>query len=174
MSSSNRRSAVVAALAAVAMILAFAPSSANASVAATKNPFVFPSANSSVIGSVGFIDDDEVGYFWSASRGDSVTQTFTGPASVNGIILKASVITNVLNSGAEVDWTISINGIDVGRFRVVEGFTGTLTTHAAFASIAGPNYTVKIRVVNEVPGGEGSHTLAYAGSLVHGFLLRPG
>ena len=172
MSSIRTRSALLATLAAVAMVLAFAPS-ANASVAATKNPFVFPSANSSVIGSVGFIDNDEVGYFWSASRGDSVTQTFSGPASVDGIILKASVITNVLTNGAEVDWTISINGIDVGRFRVTEGFTGTLTTHAAFAAITGPNYTVEIRVVNEVPSGDGSHTLAYAGSLLHGFLLRP-
>ena len=135
--------------------------------------FDFPSAASQVVASVGFIDDDEVGYFWSAARGDRVSQTFSGPASVNAAQLKATVVTNVLNSGAEVDWNLEINSLVVGRFRVVEGFTGTLTLARTFAPISGPNYDVTIRVTNEVPSGEGSITLAYAGAWIHGIKLRP-
>ena len=156
------------------MALVPSPASASARTIAPSAVFVFPSSSSTVVGSQGFIDNDEVGYFWSAARGDKVEQTFSGPASVNGILLKASVITNVLNSGAEVDWTISINGIDVGQFVVHQGFTGTLTVKAPFASISGPSYDVKIRVTNEVASGQGSHTLAYAGTLLHGFKLRAG
>jgi hypothetical protein len=169
----RKGSAALAAMSALAMVLAFAPSVASASVAAPQAVFVFPSSSSTVVGSVGFINSDEVGYFWSASRGDSVEQTFSGPAAVNGIILKTTVVTNNLNNGAEVDWTISINGIDVGRFRVVEGFTGAISVQKLFATITGPSYDVKIRVTNEVAVGEGSHTLAYAGAYIHGFKLKP-
>ena len=102
-----------------------------------------------------------------------MSQTFSGPASVNVAQLKATVVTNVLNSGAEVDWNLEINSVIVGRFRVVEGFTGTLTLARTFAPISGPNYDVTIRVTNEVPSGEGSITLAYAGAWIHGIKLRP-
>lgn len=132
---------------------------------------MFPSANSTVVGSVGFIDADEIGYFWSAARGDGVSETFNGPASVKGVGLKISVLSNALNNGAHVDWTVKINGVDVARFRVPEGYLGPVTLRRMFAPIAGPSYTVELRVLNEVAPGEGSITLAYAGANPHALLL---
>jgi hypothetical protein len=163
-----KRSSRVGVLAVLAVaLLGVAPSRAGAATVGPTAAFEFPSSDSTVVASTGFIDDDEVGYFWSAARGDRVTENFSGPASVDGAVLKATVITNALNSGAEVDWRIEINGVVVGRFRVREGFTGTFTVSRAFAPIPGPMYHVTIRVTNEVAGGEGSHTLAYAGASTH-------
>src|SRR4051812_19346127 len=48
----------------------------------------FPSAASTIVGSVGFIDSEQVGYFWSANRGDSVAETLSGPGAVRKLILK--------------------------------------------------------------------------------------
>ena len=143
-------------------LLAVGSSAANAAVKTRVQVFTFPSANSTVIGSVGFLNSCEVGYFWSASRGDSVEQTFTGPASITKALLRAYVVQNVLNSGAHVDWSLSINGIDVARFRVNQGVVGTVQVGRTFAAITGPSYDVKIRVTNEVASGQGSITLAYA------------
>ena len=154
-------------------LVAVVPAPAGAKTAAPSAVYVFPSSSSTVVASIGFIDDDEVGYFWSAARGDRVSQTFSGPASVNAALLKATVVTNVLNSGAEVDWNLEINSVVVGRFRVVEGFTGVITLARTFAPISGPNYDITIRVTNEVPSGQGSITLAYAGAWIHGIKLRP-
>jgi len=154
-------------------VMALVPAPAGAKTAAPSAIYMFPSSSSTVVASIGFIDDDEVGYFWSVARGDLVSQTFSGPASVNGALLKATVVTNVLNGGAEVDWNLEINSVVVGRFRVVEGFTGTLTLARTFAPISGPNYDVTIRVTNEVPPGGGSISLAYAGAWIHGIKLRP-
>jgi hypothetical protein len=155
-------------------LLSVAPSTVTAAAAASPDAFfAFPSANSTVVGSVGFIDDDEVGYFWSVSRGDSVTETFAGPATITKAKLKIAVGQNFLNSGATVDWTLSINGVDVGRFRILQGFTGKRVFARTFPAIAGPGYTVKIRVTNEVPGGQGSITLVYAGPAAHNIELAP-
>ena len=101
-----------------------------------------------------------------------VEQTFSGPASVNGAILKATVVENVLSGGNHVDWVLQINGVSVGRFRVNQGFTGTMTVAKSFAAITGPTYDIAIRVINEVPAGGGSITLTYAGSAPHGIVLR--
>lgn len=134
--------------------------------------YAFPSPSSAVIGSVGQIDDCQVGYFWSASRGDSVTETFTGgPAKAKKAILKLDVIENALNNGAFVDWTLSINGTDVGNFTVVEGQLGPFNEKFRFPKISGP-YVVKIRVTNEVAGGEGSHTLRYDCTGPHSITLK--
>src|SRR5690242_18552447 len=51
----------------------------------------FPSAKSTVIASVGFIDDTQVGWFWSAARGDSVEQSFTGPAQITRACFKLTI-----------------------------------------------------------------------------------
>lgn len=133
-------------------------------VPATKH--AFPSANSTVIGSTGFIDSYEVGYFWSASRGDSVEQSFSGPATIKKATFKLDVPYNSL-VGANVDWTASINGTDIGSFSVTPGLTGPVTEQFKFAKMTGGTYDVKIRVTNEVPGGDGSITLAYAQSYAH-------
>ena len=39
----------------------------------------FPSDDSTVVGSVGFIDADEIGAFWSVARGDMVEETSADP-----------------------------------------------------------------------------------------------
>jgi len=149
-------------------LLAFAaPAVANESPSSVDATFAFPSATSQVVGSTGFVNDTEAGYFWSAARGDSVTETFAGgPQTAHKAILKVDVVTNVLSSGNEVDWVWEINGVQVGVFKVKAGFTGAIRKVATGLNISRP-FTVKIRVTNEVPGGGGSHTLAYAGSFPH-------
>jgi hypothetical protein len=145
-------------IAVVAVILfAFAPSAG----ATTALKFSYPSAGSTVIGSTGFIDACQAGYFWSQARGDSVAQTFAGGKNVTHAILNVTVVENVLSPGNHVDWTLSINGTDVDSFSVNPGAT-VIHRDATFAKIKGPNYAVKIRVTNEVPGGGGSISLAYA------------
>jgi hypothetical protein len=133
--------------------------------------FAFPSSTSTVVGSVGFVNAEEVGFFWTAQRGDRVSETFTGPGSVNRAILRVEVVRNVLISGEEVDWNLEINGTVVGSFTVPQGFTGPLTLDVSFPAILGPTYAVTIRVTNDVPGGSGSHTLAYAGNFAHSIEL---
>lgn len=136
--------------------------------------FDFPSDDSVVVGSVGFIDGEQVGYFWSVSRGDSVTESFSGPASITSYTLDVDVIENVLNSGAFVNWDVIINGVTVDNFTVNEGFLGTVSRSESFAAIAGPSYDVELRVTNEVAGGQGSHTFRYAGDGAHQISLGEG
>jgi hypothetical protein len=142
----------------VVILFAFAPSAG----AATLTKAAYPSANSQIVGSVGFIDGCQVGYFWSKARGDSVTETIGGPGRIKHAVLNVAVVSNNLNGGSEVDWTLSINGKTVDSFVVSEGFLGTVHRDVTFTRINGPNYTVKLAVTNEVPGGGGSVTFAYA------------
>jgi hypothetical protein len=141
--------------------LAFAPT-AGAAPLAPAMTFSFPSANSQIVGSVGFVNGCEAGYFWSASRGDSVSQSLRGGKRINHAILDVSVVENALSNGAEVDWSLSINGHTVDSFAVTEGFLGDVHRDVTFPKIRGRNYAVKLFVTNEVPGGDGSITLAYA------------
>jgi len=157
---------------ATAALVVLSPVANAADTGAPDAAKAFPSSTSSVIGSTGFIDDVQVGYFWSVSRGDSVAQTFSGPAKVKSAILKLDVVQNFLSGGAEVDWTLSINGKDVGSFVIGEGQTGPVTNTFKFAKIKGGSYDVKIRVTNEVPGGQGSITLRYAGTGQHSITLK--
>jgi len=147
--------------------LALVPSSAMALGAS----YDFPSSNSTVVASVGFIDSDEVGFFWSAERGDRVTETFIGAPAIWRVVLRLEVVFNVLNSGAQVDWDLVINGNVVDSFVVQQGFIGPIVRMATFPHIKGPVYTVTIRVTNTVPGGQGSHSLAYAGAFEHSIQL---
>lgn len=141
---------------------------ANACISST---FDFPSADSTVVGSMGFINADEVGYFWSVDRGDRVSQTFSASDCVNRARLEVEVVTNALNSGAFVAWELLINGVSVGTFTVEEGFIGEIALDFAFPNIQGPLYEVDLRVTNQVPGGEGSITLAYASDFAHSLSL---
>jgi hypothetical protein len=143
------------------VVLAFAPS-AGATAVAPAATFAFPSASSQVVGSVGFIDSCQAGYFWSASRGDSVSQSFQGPRRIRHVVLDVAVPTNALTEGNEVDWSLSINGHTVDSFVVAFGFSGTIHRDVTFAKIAGKTFAVKLYVTNEVPGGGGSITLAFA------------
>lgn len=136
----------------------------------------FPSSASTVVGSVGFIDGDEVGHFWSVSRGDRVSETFADPlASVNRAIINVGVPRNSLTSGNFVDWEVSLNGTVVDMFRVDSGFLGTVSRDVMFAPVGavGGSYDVTYRALNEVPGGGGSHTFAYAGDFSHSIELVP-
>src|SRR6478735_7993079 len=126
------------------------------SIAAT-HPF--PSASSTVIASTGFIDGERCGYFWSASRGDSVAESFSGPARITKAVLKLDVTENFLAPPNTVDWTASINGKDIGSFSITVGQTGPVTEKFKFNRIKGGTYDVKIRVTNEVPSGGGSISL---------------
>ncbi len=142
--------------------------------AASAGVHTFPSAGSTVVGSIGFIDADEIGFFWSVGRGDSVAETFADPlASVTGATLDLDVVRNVLSGGNQVDWDVRLNGTLIGNFTVAQGFTGPLSPVFAFAPVApiGGNYTVRLEVTNEVPGGSGSHTFAYAGQFQHSVTL---
>ena len=167
---SRRLGAVVVAVSA-ALVLAVAPPQAEAAT------FDFPSNDSTVVASTatGFVDSDEVGFFWSAVRGDLVSETFMGPTAVNRAILNVHVVTNSLTATNHVDWNLTINGVIVGGFSVASGFTGPITLNVGFPAIFGPTYTVAIKVTNTVPGGGGSHTLAYAGNFAHSIelLLEP-
>jgi hypothetical protein len=149
--------------------VAIVPSSAMA----VSSTYPFPSSSSTVVGSVGFIDDDEIGFFWSAARGDRVSETFIAPFAlpVNRAILQVEVVQNVLNSGAQVNWNIEINGTVVGSFVVPQGFIGPIVQDVSFLPIMGPAFTVTLRVTNEVPSGQGSHTFAYAGPFAHSIQL---
>lgn len=139
--------------------------------ACVSSVFAFPSADSQVVASFGFVNAVAVGYFWSAARGDSVSQTFSAGAFANRAKLELDVVDNVLNSGAFVDWELVLNGTAVGHFTVPEGFTGPVTAGFAFPDIPGPAYQVSLRVVNEVPFGNGSISLAYASDLAHSLTL---
>jgi hypothetical protein len=168
--STDLSSANLSSASAGAVAHAAAPSAAaNARTAAA---VAFPSASSTVIGSIGFIDDDEVGYFWSASRGDSVTQVVSGPARVRRAILDVEVVTNGLVAGAHADWELTVNGKVAGSFVVNSGFTGPIHVSGKFTRQRGGEYDVAIRMTNEVAGGEGAHTLAYAGGWAHSVQLK--
>jgi hypothetical protein len=123
--------------------------------------FGFPSASSSIIGSVGVINPTEIGYFWSVGRGDSVVDTFNDSLlSVGQLDLALFVPQNVLGSGYFVNWNVDLNSTTVGSFTVNSGFTGALNLSFLFPAInnIGGAYTLGLYVTNEVPGGAGSHT----------------
>lgn len=130
----------------------------------------FPSETSTVVGSVGAIAGEQIGYFWSVARGDRVVQTFADPlASVDRAIFDFAVPYNVLGAGNVVEWDILINSTLVGDFTIVPDFIGPVHLDLSFAPIAniGGDYTVAFVVTNEVPDGGGSHTLGYAGNWRH-------
>ncbi len=129
----------------------------------------FPSADSTVIASAGVINADELGYFWSVSRGDSVTETFsgTGLEYVNQLDLEFDVTFNNLRSGAFVDWDVLVEGTKVGDWSwdVGDG-TGPVDLSYSFANIFGSGtYEIAMVVTNNVPDGKGSIALGYPGDM---------
>jgi hypothetical protein len=125
---------------------------------------VFPSSGSTVVGSVGVIGANEIGYFWSVGRGDKVEESFsTGYSAVIGLTLDFDVVANFLASGAFTNWDVRINGTTVGSWT----HTGTsgvghqfLTYSFSPISDGGGNYLVGMYVTNEVAGGDGSISLS--------------
>lgn len=121
----------------------------------------FPSNSSTVVGSVGFIGSTQIGYFWSAARGDSVSQTFTGTGlnSVNHLDLGLEIPYNSLQE--TINWDVLINGTTVGNWSWAPGDgTGALNLSYDFGSIVGNgDYTLAMNVTNEISPGAGSITL---------------
>lgn len=133
----------------------------------------FPSADSTVVGSTGFVDGEMVGYFWSAARGDSVSETLAGPAKIKKAILKVDVPYNGLASGAFTDWDVVINGKVVGDFTIAAGEAGPVNESYKFKRIkGGGEYDVQIVMTNEVASGAGAITLRYAGAGEHSINLK--
>lgn len=156
---------------AILAILGVAPAAARAEI------FAFPSAGSTVVGSVGFVDGTQVGYFWDAGRGDSVEENFASVLpSATALDLHLHVLETYLNSGAAVDWDVLLNGVNIGSFSIPEGYLGDFNVSygpfAAIPAILG-NYEVRIEVTNVVPDGQGSHSWVYAGALQHSVNIRP-
>jgi hypothetical protein len=88
--------------------------------------FEFPSSSSTVV-SGGGAPSNSVGYFWSEARGDKVEQTFVGPSIIDHALLTVQPTQNSLTTGNTVDWTLSINGVDVGTFSVAPGENSALS-----------------------------------------------
>jgi len=127
----------------------------------------FPSDGSTVVASVGALDANSIGYFWSVARGDKVEETFagTGLASVIQLDLSFEVTENVLADGWSVDWEVRVNGTAVGNFSVADtDGTGWRNESFSFAAINGAGtYTIGMHVTNEVAGGAGSIALGKNG-----------
>jgi len=148
------------------VVLTFVAAAPALSLAAVHS---FPSDDSTVVGSLGFIDAEQIGYFWSAARGDKVQETFADPLpSVGRAVFDFAVPENVLTT-TPVTWDVLINSTEVGDFQVGVRFGGPMHLDLSFAPIAniGGQYTVAFVVTNEIPWGDGSHTLAYAGNWPH-------
>ena len=162
-------------------------------LAAASETFVFPSSGSTVVGSLGFIDAEQIGWFWSVSRGDTVYETFnTSLPSINGAILDIEVVGNVLSSGAQVDWDVEINDVAVLQYGSLEGawiqgsyipelVLGCLEYALAFIGVGDgvgitegnvrSSFLDGVHVANTAPGPTGGgnasfplHYLHYAGS----------
>jgi hypothetical protein len=128
----------------------------------------YPSADSDVVASVGAIDGDEFGYFWSNARGDRITETFngTGLYEVTELDLEFDVTRNVLSSGAYTDWNVFVNGTSVGGFiwSAADG-VGTANFSFVFGPIVGNGaYTISMEVANTVADGHGSIAIGFPGS----------
>jgi hypothetical protein len=153
----------VVALALAAAVLLCSASAARATV------FVFPSTSSTVVGS-GVAPAGQVGYFWSVARGDLVTQSFSGPASINRAILKLQTPYNY--SQIAQSWRLEINGVSVGTFVVpADTIDFKPSLDVTFAPIAGPTYTVTIRELTQVPEGDGAISFASDGADDHSIEL---
>ncbi len=126
----------------------------------------FPSPTSTVIDS-GVNGSGVYCCFWEASRGDSITQTYTGTGlgSITGLDLSFTVPENFLNSGGVVDWNVLVNGITVGSWMWTQADgTGPVNLAYNFAGIAGMGtYTIEMAVTNNVPPGEGSIAIGESG-----------
>lgn len=122
----------------------------------------FPSSGSTVVGSIGFISPTEVGFFWSASRGDSVQETLADSLPVvSQVKLDLVVPRNSLATGLSLTWGVELNGTDVGTFTIPSGQTGPISHTFDFVGIASPGaYTLRIEARNTIPPGGGSHTFA--------------
>ncbi|CAH0352581.1 PEP-CTERM sorting domain-containing protein [Aquabacterium sp. CECT 9606] len=122
--------------------------------------FIFPSATSTVVASVG-TSGDQTGWFWSVERGDKISHTYasTGLFNASALELDLNVSYNSL-SDTPVNWDVLVNGVDVGDWSW-SSTDGTGLTHLTFTfdAIAGEFNSLALVVKNEVPSGAGSIAL---------------
>jgi len=143
--------------AAVALSVAAAGAAHAASVSVQ-----FPTSSATVVGSVGFINPTQIGYFWSVQRGDLVSQAYfaTGLFNPSSLSMDLDVVSNNLAPGQSVDWDVLVNNVDVGdwSWSSTDG-TGLTNIALAFAPIVGEFSSLALVVKNEVPSGDGSISL---------------
>ena len=135
----------------------------------------FPNASSTVISTGGGLGANEVGWFWSGTLGHQVSGTLTDPMSeLTGVALELEVPSTTLASGS-VTWAVEINSLEVGQFDVGAGFTGPVDVDFSFPAILpmGDTYEIVLSVRNDVPFGEGAHTLAIGDPYAHAIHLIP-
>lgn len=124
----------------------------------------FPSSDSTVVGSVGFIDSLRIGYFYSETDGHLVQETFTDTGLESVVGLKLSLVVTDDSLTEVLVWNVFVNDIFVGDWvqRPIDG-TGPKEFNYVFPDIIGNGtYTVAMRVRQDVPQGSGSIALGYS------------
>lgn len=122
----------------------------------------FPSEDSTVIGSNGYINAERgYGYFWSQSRGDMVAETFadTGVAALNQLDIDLNIAFSSLRT--DIYWDVFVNDVLVGNWSwAAYAGAGVIDLSFTFDDIIGNGvYEVAMYVTNNVYGGGGSMTL---------------
>ena len=133
------------------------------STALTESTFDFPSAASDVVASAGFINANEMGFFFSASNGHAVSQTFeTTTAYLSHLIFSLSIPTNGLAQDQQGEFDIRVNGTKVAELVITPDLLGTHLFHVPVPNIPGPNFTIGLEMTNDIAPGGGTFSLGYA------------
>lgn len=106
-------------------------------------------------------------HVWTA--GDYWAQEFdaTGLNCVGSLSLDLFIDDNILDTGAQVDMNVLLNGTAVGSFTLLPGVTGLQNfTFNPIGPISGPDFYVKMLETNTVPGGFGSVSINPAQSSI--------
>lgn len=122
----------------------------------------FPSDDSTVIGSTGYINAERgYGYFWSQSRGDMVAETYTdtGIEALTQLDLDLDIAFSSLR--ADIYWDVFVNDVLVGNWSwAANAGSGAIDLSFTFADIIGNGaYEIAMYVTSEVYPGGGSMTL---------------
>ncbi|MEM7205609.1 MAG: hypothetical protein AAF628_35465 [Planctomycetota bacterium] len=137
-------------------------------------PWPYPSSSSTWVGGA-FTVPGEIGGFYSASLGHSISETLTVPGLHAVTMLAMSLqVHSALRPGNQTDWEVLVNGTVVGLWSVVHGGSGPVDLRYRFPRIAGRGaYTVTLRVANEVSPGGGFVRIAIPGQLRLSDALAP-
>jgi hypothetical protein len=137
-------------------------------------PVPFPTGFSTIDASQGVLLDQppQIGYFFSATDGHSVEQTYTLPeSSYDRFIFDFFIPMNVLAPGSFVNWNVFVssgslnNLVLLNEFTVVPGQTGPVHLESiqnVFGVPSGGGFDYKIRWAVTNNAASGSHTLGIA------------
>jgi hypothetical protein len=123
----------------------------------------FPSDDSTVVASIGFIPPFSYGYFFSKTDGHMVEETFTGTGLTSVVGLELNLVVTEDSLTSTLGWDVFVNDVFVGNWfqRAIDG-TGPKEFDFVFSDIIGNGtYTVAMKVRNDVPLGEGSIALGF-------------